>query len=212
MQNFTREEKYFYLRRLHSLSGFIPIGLYFLFHLFANAKITRGKTAYNQMISDIASIPYLPFIEIAVIAIPLLFHIILGISIYLSSKNNVLQYPNSGNWRFFFQRLTGLIGLVYIAYHVWQTRFGGEHVSYELMEKIVRAPGMFWFYLVGAISLTFHFANGLWTFLITWGITVSPRSQKLSGFLCVGLFVALSLAWAHILITLRYPHLLNFLK
>ncbi|MBL7684583.1 MAG: succinate dehydrogenase [Deltaproteobacteria bacterium] len=201
---FSKEEKYFLLRRLHSLAGIIPIGAFFLEHLFSNAISLKGPAAYNEMVEKLMAIPFLPVIEISVIAIPLLFHIILGIVIYLTSKNNALQYPHFNNWRYFLQRLTGLIGIIYIGYHVWETRIHsvitGEHVTYAFMQEELREPGMFWFYLVGALSLTYHFANGLFTFLITWGLTISPRSQKISTLVCSGLFVALSAVWVQILL------------
>ncbi len=200
---FTKSEKYFYLRRLHSLSGLLPIGLFFLEHVYSNAISLRGPEAYNEMVEKLMQIPFLPFIEVGVIAIPLLFHIILGISIYLTSKSNVVQYSHINNWRYFLQRVTGLIGIIYIGYHVWETRIqaalSGQHVSYQTMQQLLHEPGMFWFYLVGALSLTFHFCNGLWTMGITWGVTISPRSQKINSALCGGLFLILSGVWIQIL-------------
>ncbi len=202
--SFTRDEKYFLLRRLHSLSGILPIGAFFLEHIFSNAISLKGPAAYNQMVEKLMDIPYLPFIEVAVIALPILFHVVLGIVIYLTSKSNVLQYRHFNNWRYTLQRLTGIVALVYIGYHVWETRINaaltGQHVSYERMQELLREPGMFWFYLVGALSVTYHFANGIWSFLISWGVTVSVRSQKLSTYICGGLFLILSAVWIQILI------------
>ncbi len=202
--SFTQDEKYFLLRRLHSLSGIVPIGLFFLEHIFSNAISLKGPAAYNQMVEKLMSIPYLPFIEIGVIALPILFHVVLGIVIYLTSKSNVLQYRHFNNWRYTLQRLTGIIGVIYIGFHVWETRIqalaSGEHVSYARMQEILNQPGMFWFYLIGAISLTFHFTNGIWSFLISWGVTVSVRSQKISTYLCGGLFLVLSVVWVQILL------------
>lgn len=201
--SFTKAEKYFYLRRLHSLSGLLPIGLFFLEHIYSNAISLQGPKAYNEMVAKLMDIPYLPVIEIAVIGIPILFHIILGIVIYLTSKNNVLQYSHAANWRYFFQRITGVIGVFYIGFHVWETRIhaalSGQHVSYERMQQILSTPWIFWFYLVGAISLTFHFCNGLWTMGITWGLTVSPRSQGMTSTAAMLLFLGLSAVWVQIL-------------
>lgn len=201
--SFTKAEKYFYLRRLHSLSGLLPIGLFFLEHIYSNAISLQGPKAYNEMVAKLMDIPYLPVIEIAVIGIPILFHIILGIVIYLTSKNNVLQYSHAANWRYFFQRITGVIGVFYIGFHVWETRIhaalSGQHVSYERMQQILSTPWIFWFYLVGAISLTFHFCNGLWTMGITWGLTVSPRSQRMTSTAAMLLFLGLSAVWVQIL-------------
>ena len=32
-------------------------------------------------------------------------------------------------------------------------------------------------------------ASGLWTFCITWGITITPRSQQITSWICFALFV-----------------------
>ncbi|NQD65077.1 succinate dehydrogenase, partial [Bacillus haikouensis] len=42
------------------------------------------------------------------------------------------------------------------------------------------------------LSTIFHFANGLWSFCVSWGITVSPRSQLIATYVTIGIFVALS--------------------
>ncbi|MFO1519483.1 MAG: succinate dehydrogenase cytochrome b558 subunit [bacterium] len=201
--SFTKDEKYFFLRRLHSLSGIVPIGAFFLEHIYSNAISLKGAGPYNEMVEKLMGIPFLPAIEISVIALPILFHAILGIVIYLTSKNNVLQYRYFNNWRYFFQRLTGLIALIYIGYHVWETRIhavmSGQHVSFERMQELLHTPWVFWFYVVGVLSVTYHFANGVWTSLITWGITVSPRSQRVSTVVCAGMFFVLSAVWMQIL-------------
>ena len=47
------------------------------------------------------------------------------------------------------------------------------------MRTLVRCQIAWHAFLTAVLSLCsiYHFCNGLWTFLITWGITVSPRSQ-----------------------------------
>ena len=54
--------------------------------------------------------------------------------------------------------------------------------------------GVFWpaFYLVGVLSCVYHFANGLWTAGITWGLWISPAAQSRALKLCggIGLIVA----------------------
>ena len=37
----------------------------------------------------------------------------------------------------------------------------------------------------------FHFANGLWGFLISWGITIGPKARNVSGVFAAGLGIAL---------------------
>ncbi len=201
--SFSKEERYFLIRRLFSLTGIIPIGAFFLEHLYSNAIALSGSQAYNEMIEKLMAIPFLPMVEIALIALPLAFHAAIGISIVLSGKNNPVQYPYVNNWRYSLQRITGMIALIYIAYHVWETRIHAvmtnQHVSYERMQDILSSSGMFAFYLVGVLSVTYHLCNGIWGFLITWGVTVSPRSQRVSSIVCGLLFLTFSAVWLKIL-------------
>ena len=37
------------------------------------------------------------------------------------------------------------------------------------------------FYLVGLWAACYHFANGIWTFCISWGITVGQTAQRRVG-------------------------------
>ncbi len=43
----------FVWRKLHSLSGIVPVGAFLLFHLFENLKITGSPESYNEAIRDL---------------------------------------------------------------------------------------------------------------------------------------------------------------
>ena len=113
-----------------------------------------------------------------------------------TAKFNVGSYGYFRNWMFMLQRITGIITLIFVTWHVWETRvqaaFGAE-VNYEMMANIVDNPAMLAFYIVGILSTVFHFANGLWSFCVSWGITVSPRSQQVFTYVTMLIFVALSI-------------------
>lgn len=180
---------YFWLRRLHSLSGIFPIGVFLLEHIFTNSFITHGPEAYNSKIEFLSSLPYLIWIEVIFIFIPILYHAFYGMHIMFTGKNNLAWYPYPGNWLYTLQRWTGLIAFVYIGMHVWETRLAyllyGTEVSFARMQEIVSDPKVFWFYVAGLASVIFHFANGVWGFLISWGITVGAKAQRASGILCI---------------------------
>lgn len=186
----------FYWRRLHSLLGVIPIGVFLIQHLVVNYFATRGAEAFNNAAHFMESLPFRIFLEIFVIFLPILFHAIYGIYIAFTAKNNTGRYGYFRNWMFKLQRWTGVITLVFISWHVWETRvaaaFGAE-VNFQMMESILASPFMLVFYLVGVISTIFHFANGLWSFLVSWGFTVSPRSQLIATYFTIGVFVVLSI-------------------
>ena len=48
------------------------------------------------------------------------------------------------------------------------------------------------FYLVSVLALVFHFANGLWTAAITWGLTVSEPAQRRWGWVCAAVGLGLA--------------------
>jgi len=190
-----RSSRLFLLGRLHSLTGIIPLGLFLLEHLFSNAIAMLGKERYDQHVQTLMGIPFLPFFEIVFIALPLLFHAGYGIYIGWIGKNNPYRYSYTRNWMFVLQRASGLITLVFILYHVWAFRlssiFLGTQVNYEAVSAHLAQPFIFAFYIVGMIATTFHFSNGLWTGLITWGIATGIRSQQVASVVRVLLFLAL---------------------
>ncbi|HZG60745.1 MAG TPA: succinate dehydrogenase cytochrome b558 subunit [Anoxybacillus sp.] len=186
----------FFYRRLHSLLGVIPVGLFLVQHLVVNHFATRGPEAFNRAAHFMENLPFRYFLEIFVIFLPLLFHAIYGLYVAFTAKNNVSQYNYFRNWMFMLQRLSGIITLIFVTWHVWETRvqaaFGAE-VNYEMMANIVDNPIMLGFYILGIISTVFHFSNGLWSFFVSWGITVTPRSQLISTYVTMAIFVALSI-------------------
>jgi succinate dehydrogenase / fumarate reductase cytochrome b subunit len=196
----------FLLRRLHSLSGIVPIGLFLFFHLFANSTAIFSAENYNTIIKFLRSIPFLEIVEWIALFGPILFHAVYGIIIVRSSKPNHVQYGNSENWRYFLMRVTGMIAFVYIIFHVLQFRTV-EHLDYNYIAKsmvagqtipllpelpLINPFSVYWFYIIGIVSITYHFANGIWSFCITWGITVSKKSQQVVAVLSFGVFLVLT--------------------
>jgi succinate dehydrogenase / fumarate reductase, cytochrome b subunit len=185
----------FNYRRLHSLLGVIPVGLFLTQHLVVNHFATGGEESFNQAAHFMESLPFRYFLEIFIIFLPLYFHAIYGIYIAFTSKNNASKFGYFRNWMFLLQRVSGVITFIFVTWHVWETRvaaaFGAE-VNFQMMENILSNPLMLVFYVIGVLSTIFHFANGLWSFCVSWGITVSPRSQLIATYVTIGIFVALS--------------------
>jgi len=197
---------HFFLRRLHSLTGVFPIGAFLLEHMFSNSFIVLGPKAYNNQIAFLQNLPYVLVLEVVFIYLPILYHALYGFYVMFTGKNNLGWYPYKENWLYAMQRWTGMISLIYIGYHAYHTRgvnlLYGAEVSYERMAQIMHDPKMFWFYIVGLAAVMFHFANGMWGFLISWGITTGPQARRISGYACMLLGLALYCAGANALIHL----------
>lgn len=182
-------------RRLHSLLGVIPVGLFLLEHLIVNYMATKGPEAFNSGAHFMESLPFRIFLEVFIIFLPLIYHAVYGVYIAFTAKSNAGRYGFFRNWMFLLQRVTGIVTLVFIVWHVWSTRIQaalGAEVNYDMMADILSDPFMIAFYVVGILSTTFHFANGLWSFAVSWGLTVSPKSQQISTYVTLVIFVLLS--------------------
>lgn len=193
----TGEERHFWLRRLHSLSGVVPVGGFLAFHLYENYYATRGAEAYNAMTRQLQETPFALALEIAVIGVPLFFHGIYGLFITGTSRPNVLGNPYVRNWMYLLQRITGVILFAFVIFHLWTTRFVNlrDHESvdlFRLMQSSVENPLIYAFYLAGIVAATFHLANGIWSFSIVWGLTVGPRAQRRMMWVSAAVFLVLS--------------------
>ncbi len=186
---------HFWLRRLHSLFGVLPIGGFMLFHLYENATAITSQQDFNQFSTAIRANPFILFLEIFVIYIPLLYHVIYGLYIMAYSRQNAIGYSYYRNWAFFWQRATGIIALVFLLYHQLTFRFGifaNHSATYDGVMSFLAVDWIYIFYIIGLVATSFHLANGLWAFLVSWGFTVGPRAQKISAYVCGLLFIAIA--------------------
>ncbi len=132
----TGPDRSFLFRRLHSLSGVLPIGLFLCYHIYENMTALRSPEAYNEMVQQVnAMLPrqYFYALELAVIIVPLLFHSLYGIYIASTGQANVSAYSYGTNWEYWLQRISGYVALLYLLVHVGVLRFavtlGGDHLA-----------------------------------------------------------------------------------
>src|ERR1700761_5564534 len=104
----------FLLRKLHSLSGIVPIGAFLVEHLLSNVEAIKGPAAYTAQVKFLNSLPLVRVLEWAFIFIPLLYHALYGVYIAVRGKSNVVYYSWAGNWMYTVQRWTGYIAFAYI--------------------------------------------------------------------------------------------------
>lgn len=200
----------YFSRKLHSLVGLIPLGAFFVVHALANFQaFERGPEGFQKAVGFINGMPLVFLLEIILIYIPLLFHGIYGLYVAYQSNSNLGRFKYGRNWAFTAQRITGVITFVFVFWHVYQTRiqvYLGFITHEELgttMHLISTNNFYFIAYLIGVVAASFHFANGVWAFLISWGITVGERAQKLSSRVCMGIFIVIALLFILSLVAFR---------
>ena len=210
-----RLSRTFVLRKLHQLSGIVPLGAFLLEHFYTNSKAIAGAASFNKAVEDLQAIPYILLVEITFIFIPLIYHAVYGLFITFEMRPNNLQYPYARNWFYMIQRVTGFILFFFILFHVLNFRFGmipglntvsvAHHPeqSFEIVSREFRMIPIFIVYMIGITATVWHFANGIWLFLVDWGITIGERAQRIAGYACIGfgvvlLFVGINAAVAFI--------------
>jgi succinate dehydrogenase cytochrome b subunit len=193
----------FFWRRLHSLTGIIPVGAFLVEHFISNAFATNGPHAYADQVKFLSGLPFVLFLEIFGIYIPLLYHSLYGFYIWWGGKSNVSDYPWAGNFMYTAQRWTGAIAFVYMGWHTYTMRFSGIHLltenqaAFHKVQMELQNPWAAAFYVIGIIAASWHFAYGLYLFAAKWGITVSNRSRRAFGAVCTAiavLFIAVGMA------------------
>lgn len=210
-----RLSRTFILRKLHQLSGIVPLGVFLLEHFYTNSKALAGAEHFNTAVAELQAIPYILLIEIFGIFIPLIYHAVYGLVITMEARPNNLAYPYPRNWFYLVQRMTGVVLFFFIAFHVLNFRFGmipglntisvahRPDLAFDIVSREFRMVPIFIIYMIGITATVWHLANGIWLFLVDWGITIGERSQRIAGYACLGfgvvlLFVGINAAVAFI--------------
>ena len=187
----------FLWRKLHSLTGIIPIGAFLVEHIISNFEVVNGPLAYAQQVKFLNGLPLVRVLEWAFIFLPLAFHAGYGLFITFRGRSNVNVYPWAGNWMYISQRITGLIALAYIVQHVWRQRFAGVSLpenpgaAFHKVQVELSNPWMLAIYVIAMVATTWHFSYGIWLFAAKWGITPGDRARKRFGYVCASLGTAL---------------------
>jgi succinate dehydrogenase / fumarate reductase cytochrome b subunit len=183
-------------------------------HLTTNASLLNGVATFQRAVFQIHSLGnLLPVVEWTFILLPLLFHGLIGVWITMTGRSNVRNYKFTANRRYLWQRITGVIALVFLLTHVFHLH-GWSHNKvwldyvaeplgmaqfkpYNAASTLALAlEGVVWpaFYLLGVLATVFHLANGLWTAGITWGLWLTPAAQARATKVCVVFGVLLAVA------------------
>jgi succinate dehydrogenase / fumarate reductase cytochrome b subunit len=197
---------HFLSRKVHSLTGLVPVGAFLAFHLWENSMSRKGERYFNEhVVTGIANLLNYKLLVEGVLGAAILFHGIYGLVVWWQGKSNTGRYRYASNWRYMLQRITAFTTFAFILWHVWSTRVAAgldEAVEANLfvhMQRIYEDPVNVALYIIGIVGATFHLANGFWLLGITWGLTTGPRAQKLSGWACVGIFLVTTFLGLHAL-------------
>lgn len=198
----------FILRKLHQLTGIVPLGVFFAVHMFTNAKAMNGPEVFNDAVADIHHLPFLLLIEIFGIFLPLAYHSVYGLFITAEARNNVSSYGYNRNWLYFFQRVSGIFLFFFLLFHLLHFRWGlfsafgltdiavagNADQAFGIVASDMQSLGVLAFYVAGVFVTAWHFGYGIFLFAVDWGLVIGEKAQKATLAVCAaiafGLFAA----------------------
>lgn len=170
------------LRRLHAVAGLVPVAAFLAFHLFVNARAARGADAYNAAAHRLQQVPLAVAAELALIALPLAFHGIVGLFLIAAVPAAADRATRGGRRLAAFQRVTGVYLFAFILFHLWTTRLVQleDHESldlFHLMQAALASPWIRLFYQGGVLAATGHLAVGIGSLPRTWDLAPGPAGR-----------------------------------
>jgi succinate dehydrogenase / fumarate reductase, cytochrome b subunit len=193
----------FILRKLHQLTGVVPLGVFFFVHMFTNSKAMNGEANFVKAVKEIHDLPYLLFLEIFGIFLPLLFHSVYGIIISAEAKPNALSYGYGRNWFYLFQRITGIYLFFFLLFHILNFRFGlipglnlvpiagNADRAFSIVSSEFQITWVLVVYILGVLATAWHLAYGFFLFAVDWGIVIGQKAQRMTLYACMTLALVL---------------------
>jgi len=189
----------FLLRKMHQITGIVPLGTFFFVHMYTNSAAMNGAESFNKHVRDIHDLPYLLFLEIFGIFLPLIFHSVYGIFISAEARNNVFNYGYGRNWFYWFQRATGIFLFFFLLFHILNFRFGlipglnltpiagNADQAFDIVAREFKNTAILIVYILGVAATAWHLAYGFFLFAVDWGIVIGEKSQKYALYGSLGL-------------------------
>lgn len=108
------------VRRLHSLSGVVPLGVFLVEHLWATSGAIRGRAVFDARVLWLDHVRIGTLLEVLFIGLPLLFHAGYGIVLAFDKAQDPERYPYPDQHFAVLLRASGLLSLVFMAWHLWE--------------------------------------------------------------------------------------------
>jgi succinate dehydrogenase / fumarate reductase cytochrome b subunit len=194
-----RFSRTFILRKLHQVTGIVPLGIFYFVHIYTNSTAMSGARVFNEHVQDIHNMPYLLFIEILGIFVPLLYHSGYGVIISGEARVNVGHYGYARNWFYLLQRISGAFLFFFLIFHILNFRFGmipglnttpvagHADLAFSIVSHEFQSDIIFFVYVLGVLATAWHLAYGLFLFAVDWGIVIGEKAQKFALYASLGL-------------------------
>jgi succinate dehydrogenase / fumarate reductase cytochrome b subunit len=202
-----------FVRRVFSLSGVFPLGAFLVVHILANASALRGDGAFDATVRALRGLPLRALVEVLLVFGPLVLHAAIGLWLTITGRPLAQPSPYPKSVRA-AMRVTGMLVLAFLAMHLPELRFRSSpdaHTGAHLLTVLTAdlsstSHGVPWrgvVYLAAAGCVAFHFAGGLWGFVVgSWSAGAAPsrRARLVAAWSAALLGVSLWFAFADVVV------------
>jgi succinate dehydrogenase / fumarate reductase cytochrome b subunit len=190
--------------RLASLLSILPLGVWTVAHLWHNLAAFEGGPAWQKAVTEYPH-PLAQLVTLVVVLLPLAIHLVWGLGRLVTAQPNNLRYGTFANLNYALQRISAIGVLLFLGAHLWlamlQPRLMEGHaepfaeISHEMRFHV---PTLV-VYLLGTLGVSYHLANGLQSFAMSWGLVVSRRAlMHLRVGVVLAFLVFLTMSWGAI--------------
>jgi succinate dehydrogenase / fumarate reductase cytochrome b subunit len=194
----------FFRSRLGSLLAMAPLGVWTIIHLWNNLAAFRGGRAWESAVTEHQHAAA-ELVGSFLVMAPLLIHTFWGLARLRVTRPNVGSYGFFENWKFLLQRLSALGVLLFLGAHIWLAKLeprlvhGRPEPFADIAREMRHHTPTLVVYTLGTLGVAYHLANGLHTFLMSWGIVSSRQALKKVEWLAYATFVVLlTMSWGAI--------------
>lgn len=187
--------------RLGSFLAVMPLSVWTINHLWNNLSAFKGAAAWQSAVTEYPH-PLAFFATSVVALVPLGLHTVWGVGRLFTGRPNNLRYNYFANLKYLLQRLSALGLLGFLGAHLWlamikpRTSTGRPEMFADIAHEMHHHGPTLVVYMLGILAVAYHLANGLQTFLMSWGIVSSRRALKKLDLATIGAFLALlALGW-----------------
>jgi succinate dehydrogenase / fumarate reductase cytochrome b subunit len=170
----------FVQRRLGSIVGLLPLGVWTLNHLWDNLAAFAGDEEWQNAVTGYEH-PAVHVATLIVVLVPLVMHTVWGLGRLRTVRANFPKYGFFGNIKYILQRLSAVGLLGFLGAHLWLAMLkprlvdGSPEDFYAIAHEMRFHGPTLVVYLLGTLAVSYHLANGFATAAMGWGL-VGTRS------------------------------------
>ena len=194
----------FIAERLGSALAILPLGVWTIVHLWNNLAVFEGGPAWQAAVTQYPH-PFAEYITLAVVLMPLVWHIGWGLQRIGQTRPNYPRYGYFANLKYILQRLSAIGLLLFLGAHLWLAFLHPRLVEGQVEPFADIAHEMHFHrpttvvYILGVLAMAYHLANGIYTAMMEWDIAETKKALQRSQLVSwIVFFVMLLMGWGAI--------------